>query len=508
MNLQLTLLEEPAEYAGVFQDLTYRYQQNGTSVSYSNQSGKVLITTSGLNVNQVEADTSQKLLIRAGSLTTIVDVTSYPSSTTILTDLDYTDVAPGATMVIGLLETILFTIEGGYSNSLLATTGDYFPDKPLKTLLQFELYPDPVNGEYSFSVSDVLQSYFSPKEYPVDGITSNLSLIYRVKRKEDLGPFPVTKASDIRFGYFGGVLDMEAYTPSGTVLHEYGAINFKDDSGDAVTTLFTTIETSLKALKVNQTAPVYKSSSLTPCLDLLTGACYVLEWRYASALGTVTIPDAPDWITVLDKEIGQDTNLIKIQFCPTFLPVGTSVLGDFAGAHFNATHYSETQSIKGLYELEIHNNAAKVADLCLNIIESAEVITVDCTSRQLNLGWMNPEGGFSSFIFTGYNDYGLNISGETTFEDNTKRHYKGEVIKPRRRVLVRSQVVSQLSAYLVKSLRQSIAVWLLNEETGKYDIPVMIDSESFTYDKDRYRATESLIQFGFTYSDELRLQTL
>jgi hypothetical protein len=103
----------------------------------------------------------------------------------------------------------------------------------------------------------------------------------------------------------------------------------------------------------------------------------------------------------------------------------------------------------------------------------------DCCKRRLSLAWINPFGGWSSYIFTGIKTDKLTVEeGARYLADNFYRD--SEISEAYESFEVSTGYIPKEHIDYTKSLRYSIQAWLYNDATGKWDIPVYLVRSSFS----------------------------
>jgi hypothetical protein len=127
-----------------------------------------------------------------------------------------------------------------------------------------------------------------------------------------------------------------------------------------------------------------------------------------------------------------------------------------------------------------------------------------CCDNIRNIAWLNSAGGWRSYVFTGKKQYKVDIGENTTFKTDgvirfseRKNVYDAE--------LVTTGYIEKYDVEYCKSLRTAIQAFLYNEVTEQWDIPILIQPESFILFEDKQRFYQ--FSFEFIYAEELVIQS-
>lgn len=125
-----------------------------------------------------------------------------------------------------------------------------------------------------------------------------------------------------------------------------------------------------------------------------------------------------------------------------------------------------------------------------------------CTPYKINVVWLNPSGGWSSYCFRGRKTYGVNIDEKLTFKDSNKirKYYNNRNVYNTIEVLSGEVPLTHIT-YL-KSLKYSIQAYI---KIASQFIPILIDDKTFTL----YQDGESLLNYNIviSYATEIDIQT-
>lgn len=129
-----------------------------------------------------------------------------------------------------------------------------------------------------------------------------------------------------------------------------------------------------------------------------------------------------------------------------------------------------------------------------------------CKGHEINIGWINNLGGFQNWIFDGIitSEFRHQGGSQTFMNENQQMkysdagdNYDGEICE--------CKDISKHHVDIISNLRMSIQAWIYNTESNAWDIPIIIDRDSFTKynSKDRFFN----ISLRFFYAEKLQVQT-
>ena len=129
----------------------------------------------------------------------------------------------------------------------------------------------------------------------------------------------------------------------------------------------------------------------------------------------------------------------------------------------------------------------------------------NCCDNQCNIVWLNRQGGWQNYIFTGIKTFEVRQDDGNTFKTfqkvlkwtNRSEVYEGMVCT--------TGNIPKAHVDYLDSLRYAIQAYLFNPTTNAWDIPIVVDSESFT----KYTTRDKLfdISIAFAKATELVIQS-
>ncbi len=123
-----------------------------------------------------------------------------------------------------------------------------------------------------------------------------------------------------------------------------------------------------------------------------------------------------------------------------------------------------------------------------------------CSDQNVNIVWLNRQGGRGNFIFTQRRDFKVNIGDKKTYITKDIKRYS-EINKVYNATTVYATGLSLNQIDFLDTLRYSIQAWVFVNEVF---IPIILDVESF----DKYNTKENMydISITFNYAEQLNIQ--
>lgn len=168
---------------------------------------------------------------------------------------------------------------------------------------------------------------------------------------------------------------------------------------------------------------------------------------------------------------------------------------------------------EGLYTFTLVNGEESFEITILSI--DCEGIERDCVNSgcTTNIAWLNLEGGWSSYVFASARDkkefvkdigdsidfkvYDSNTGDRTLQTTQINDVYDREVVS--------SGYIPLKHLHFVEALKYSIVQYLYNEDMARWNIPIVINKESFTLKRCNNGFVE--YNFSFRYAKQIIIQT-
>ena len=193
---------------------------------------------------------------------------------------------------------------------------------------------------------------------------------------------------------------------------------------------------------------------------------------------TISIPTVPAWISIVNDTVSK---ILTITFTPT-------AAGSYGAYDFTAF------------------------DLYVSVVANTSFYTtIDacCTGEPLNIAWLNRLGGWQNFNFNFKRSYEIRGGQAKTFVNDLTTKY-ADVNDVYNAIDVDAEMLNRNQINYVSTLLYSVQAFLYNSDTAAFDIPILIDRQSFTK-YDRYGITQMQFpfpfQFSFIFAKKLLIQT-
>lgn len=141
------------------------------------------------------------------------------------------------------------------------------------------------------------------------------------------------------------------------------------------------------------------------------------------------------------------------------------------------------------------------------VASSVESVTTCCDSDTLYLAWLNREGGWQSWAFRRKRTFTIEIGdqqAQTYVSGVTKRYasmgdvYEGEIVE--------FEIVQRRYIDVIARMLYSPQVYAWNSDTEEFDIPVLIDRQSFNKYSNKPQEKLVSMSFKFIYANKIAIQ--
>lgn len=135
------------------------------------------------------------------------------------------------------------------------------------------------------------------------------------------------------------------------------------------------------------------------------------------------------------------------------------------------------------------------------VVESLyEEIDNCCSDENINIVWLNRQGGRANYIFSQRKDFNVEIGDKKTYINNDIKKYS-EINKVYYGTKVYATGLTLNQIDYLDTLRYSIQAWILK---GTYFVPILLDISSF----DKYNTKENMyeISLSFIYAEQINIQ--
>jgi hypothetical protein len=140
----------------------------------------------------------------------------------------------------------------------------------------------------------------------------------------------------------------------------------------------------------------------------------------------------------------------------------------------------------------------------INISNCNQVAYDNCCDNQCNIAWLNLQGGWQNYIFTGIKTFEVDQDSGNTFKILNKTIKWSERKEVYNAVVCTTGSIPKAHVDYLDSLRYSIQAFLYNSTTNAFDIPILIDSDSFV----KYTSRQKLfdVSIRFLKAKEIQVQ--
>lgn len=215
--------------------------------------------------------------------------------------------------------------------------------------------------------------------------------------------------------------------------------------------------------------------------------------------GFTVTPALPSWI-----QATADGNNIELIINPCTLGIGDYLAEDYNPADYLVS--GQLNSITGCFSFDFTLGGNQLFTLGVCVSPVAELVNV-CAEDTLNFAWLNSLGGYSSLAVEGRFIEGRTFGDQKTVITASRVLKRVEIRDVYKTIEIRGGVISKPQLDLLADLRSSIQAYLYNTETSAYDIPIVIESESFTTYGNRFNQAETKFAFRFRNAQQIRVQT-
>lgn len=195
---------------------------------------------------------------------------------------------------------------------------------------------------------------------------------------------------------------------------------------------------------------------------------------------------------------GEQIKFTNLEDLPAWITRTTS------GEYTTQLTCSPTSLSYGGYSIDVFsgNSFQGSANFFINVVDSLfEEIDNCCKDEDINIVWINRQGGRSNFIFTQRKDFSIEVGKKSTFITGEIKKYS-QIKEVYNQTTVYAKGISLNALNYLDGLRYSIQSWVYNN--GSF-IPILLDVKSF----EKYNTKENMydVQITFTYANDLNIQT-
>ncbi len=141
----------------------------------------------------------------------------------------------------------------------------------------------------------------------------------------------------------------------------------------------------------------------------------------------------------------------------------------------------------------------------INVVVSNYTSYDNCCDNQCNIAWLNREGGWQNYIFTGVKEFNVSIGDTNTFVNNNLEQKYSEIKGVYNGRICSTGDIPKSHVDILESLQYAIQSFLYNTETELFDIPILIDKKDFV----KYRTRDKFfdVKIRFILAEQVLIQT-
>ena len=215
---------------------------------------------------------------------------------------------------------------------------------------------------------------------------------------------------------------------------------------------------------------------------------------------TITIPE--NELTTVDMLILFPYNNIVVT---SSLPVW---FVDYTNVQGYSSYWEITPPLQGTYtytvDIYLQDEPTLLGTGTITLIVQDIYENVDncCSDENINIVWLNRQGGRGNFIFTQRRDYSVEVGKTNTFITNDIKKYS-EIRNVFNGLTVYSTGITQTMVDYLDTLRYSIQAWQFNSDNTF--TPILLDVGSFN----KYNTKENMydVNISFVYATRLPIQS-
>lgn len=140
----------------------------------------------------------------------------------------------------------------------------------------------------------------------------------------------------------------------------------------------------------------------------------------------------------------------------------------------------------------------------INVVIGAYSLFANCCGDR-NIVWLGITGGWQNYVFTGVKTFTVDVGKDKQFKTQLLEAKYSEINDVYNGEIISTGDIPQAHVDALDGLKYSIQAFLLNHETGLWDIPILVDKGSFT----KYKTHDKFfdVRIKFIYAEEILIQT-
>lgn len=141
----------------------------------------------------------------------------------------------------------------------------------------------------------------------------------------------------------------------------------------------------------------------------------------------------------------------------------------------------------------------------INVVASNYTSYDNCCDNQCNIAWLNREGGWQNYIFTGVKEFSVTVGDTNTFVNNNLEKKYSEIGGVYSGRICTTGDIPKSHVDILESLQYAIQAFFYNTETELFDIPILIDKKDFV----KYRTRDKFfdVKIRFIFAEQVLIQS-
>jgi len=483
----LVISDSPSNYTSVFRPIQINYEWQDNSCLVYNASGSLGI--------RVDIDFSGSIAI--GNFVQVLNG-SYKGSYKVQSlsdDSTHLFIVTDGTFVSADSLSNKFNIDVRQAFELFAgyTTGAGATAKPYQKIADISVAINPTSFKFEIDLQSYLRSYYTIND-PEAGKDYGLSLQWQIK--------PVDGSlTAFKYSYYASEAINPAIVGTQTPLGNVPLTFINKNTLGNIPTFFSVIEDSENAVSnILSGVDTITTTSTDVIISLISGQKVTLVIIKTSGnWGTMTLDPVVSWATIVSTV--DDILTIEID-------TNTSVAGDYSSVDYDSVDYltSGINSLVGDYEFDVVEDGSPIGTIDVFVYPTLQIRRI-CQKNSLNFAFLNRSGGWNSIALECKFIKGFDIGGVQTFLDAGSILRRTEVQDVYANYSVNVELMTTFELDLLARMRTSVQAYLYNDETLAYDIPIIINPNSFQTYGNRQRQPERTASFDFRVATKEVVQT-
>ena len=141
----------------------------------------------------------------------------------------------------------------------------------------------------------------------------------------------------------------------------------------------------------------------------------------------------------------------------------------------------------------------------INVVVSNYTAYENCCDNQCNIAWLNRQGGWQNYIFTGVKEFSVTVGDTNTYVNNNLEKKYSEIGGVYSGRICTTGDIPKSHVDILESLQYAIQAFFYNNETEAWDIPILIEKKDFV----KYRTRDKFfdVKIRFIFAEQVLIQS-